>query len=129
MTGHQENSSENRESLAPAFDYEALLERLNGQHLLVSELVSLAAENFPPDYLSLKQAIANREHSAAANLAHRMKGRYLMIGGMPTAHVLEQLEEALVRSGQQILDRLMERLDEEHHRFLQVAQVPRSESS
>jgi HPt (histidine-containing phosphotransfer) domain-containing protein len=78
----------------PVLDLEGALTRLGGDKALYGELAGFLFEDAPSLYKQLASAVAANDPEAVRSRAHALKGLVAGCGGVRTAKVAQQLENA-----------------------------------
>ncbi len=78
----------------PVLDLDGALTRLGGDKQLFADLAKYLFEDAPPLYKQLASAIAANDPEAVRSRAHALKGLVAGCGGVRTAKVAQQLEDA-----------------------------------
>ena len=106
------------------FDYDRLLEELDGKPALIVKLLKIFIWETKPDIADLVAAISNNSSNQVAIIAHRIKGGAAAIGAIPLREEASRLE-ALGRTGQLAeANECLGRLQAEFERFhLYLAEI------
>jgi HPt (histidine-containing phosphotransfer) domain-containing protein len=78
---------------APAFDLKPLLEAVDGDREMMSQVISLFINSTQNDVHVLQVAIANNDGKAVKSTAHHLKGSLLEIGAKDLVAMTRRLEE------------------------------------
>lgn len=87
------NAKEGNAIMPTGWDYAAALERVDGDELLLSELIAIFFEEYPRFAARLTQSLSQRDFAGLREAAHSLKGSlgYLgAVGGEALALSLEQ---------------------------------------
>lgn len=110
----------------PVLDLNGALTRLGGDKQLFADLVKYLLEDAPPLYKQLASAIAANDPDAARSRAHALKGLVAGCGGVRTAKVAQQLEDAGSTANLTQAKPLLATLKSELDEFLRaLQQLPR----
>jgi HPt (histidine-containing phosphotransfer) domain-containing protein len=78
----------------PVLDREAALNRLGGDTQLFAELAGFVLEDAPLLFAEIARAVVANDAEAVRSRAHALKGLVAGCGGIRTANVAQQLENA-----------------------------------
>lgn len=86
----------------PAFDLKPLLEAVDGDREMMSQVISMFINSTQKDVYALQNAIANNDGKAVKSTAHHLKGSLLEFGAQELVAMTRRLEE--LGSTQQLAD-------------------------
>ena len=102
---------------ARVFDREALLERLDGDAELLTELAGSFRDDLPSFVARMRRAATTADLDELRNAAHELKGSAATIGAERLRDVARRLEEAAQNGGGGMPDSLLRELEAECERF------------
>jgi len=108
-----------------AFDEVGALRRLNGDRVLLEEIIVLHLENRTAFLLELDQALKIADQGKLRRLAHEMKGELATLGAAPAAEAASQLEIAATAEDADASNRAAQVLRVELYRLEAALERPR----
>ncbi len=108
----------------PAFDREALRERLDGDESLARELVDMFLDDVPAQLDGLREALTRKDAAMLHGRAHYLKGEAGNIGAEAIRQTAHRIEAAAGQGDMEDITALLDRLDECVREFRTAADRP-----
>ncbi len=100
------------------FDLDSLSQRLDGNNVLINQIVQIFTTDIPDKIDQLKNSLIKQDYSEAAFYSHTIKGSGLNIGAARMSHVADKIDKKLRSGVTDNLETLTQSLETEFNNFV-----------